>query len=191
MRRAPSLESGAPPTQLSGGSTEGLGATSTVTAKACSGWLLPFRTSSAMGSTTPRLSKSRGSDDESSSIQRRCAQYQRRRAPEPRNQRALKTRSGPDGAPHAQPHTVEPAQPRWHGYINAVASAQPPWEAHRASTVNQGSVRAPENLQEEQEDVQDIEKDARGKRDRLVGTGMTQAVEVRDRIHPEDGQAGE
>lgn len=54
----------------------------------------------------------------------------------------------------------------------------------RTTVARERSVRAPENLQEKQEDVQDIEKDARGERDRLVGTGMTQAVEVGDGIDP-------
>ena len=50
------------------------------------------------------------------------------------------------------------------------------------------SVRAPEELQEQQEDVQDVEEDPRGDRDRRFSTGVAEAVEVEHRVEAEDRQ---
>jgi hypothetical protein len=52
------------------------------------------------------------------------------------------------------------------------------------------SVRAPEDAEEQQEDVEDVEEDPCGERDRLFAAGSAQAVEVDDRIQAEDREAG-
>ena len=49
--------------------------------------------------------------------------------------------------------------------------------------------RAPEQEQEQQEDVQDIQEDPRRERDGLVRAGPSQAVEIDHDVQPEDGQA--
>jgi hypothetical protein len=51
------------------------------------------------------------------------------------------------------------------------------------------SVRAPEELQEQQEDVQDVEEDSGRDRDRRFGAGVAEAVEVEHRVEAEDRQS--
>ena len=47
-----------------------------------------------------------------------------------------------------------------------------------------------EHAQEQQEDVEHIEEDPGGDRDRVLCRGSAQAVEVHDCVEPEDRQAG-
>ena len=49
--------------------------------------------------------------------------------------------------------------------------------------------RAPEQTQEQQEDVEDVQEDSRRERDGLVRAGPSQAVEVDHDVQAEDGQA--
>ena len=54
------------------------------------------------------------------------------------------------------------------------------------SSAARPSARSAEQPQEQQEDVEHVEKDAGGERDRLVAAGAPQAVEVDDGVEPED-----
>lgn len=62
---------------------------------------------------------------------------------------------------------------------------------HRAQEVHgwPRPQRRPKICQEEQEDVEDVEEDSGGERDRLVASGPAQAVEVNHHVAAEDDQA--